>query len=153
VSYPSQRIANTFLDIAKSAGVTLTNMQVQKLVYFAHGFYLALKDEPLIEDEIKAWNFGPVIPPLYNDLKQYSNGIVTSLISGFESIPDGFDKSFIQKVFDLYGRISGPRLSAATHMPNSPWDKVYKKSKFSAIPNELMKEHFKTKLRPSAVAA
>lgn len=152
LSFSAQSIANGFLTVAKEQAVPLTNMQVQKLVYYAHGFHLALKGEPLIEQEIKAWNFGPVIPPLYNDLKQYGNGVVTDLIPGFPLPSEEFALALIKRVFELYGRIPGPRLSAVTHAPNSPWDKVYKQAKFSVIPNDLIREDFKAKLRPSAGA-
>lgn len=153
MSYSAQFIANLFLGTAKGKGATLTNMQVQKLVYYAHGYHLALQGEPLISDEIKAWNFGPVIPPLYNDLKRFGNGVVTETIPGFEGTPDGFVVSLINKIFELYGKIPGPRLSAATHTPGSPWDITYNKAKFSIIPNDLIKEYFKGKLLPANATA
>ena len=125
-------------------------MQVQKLVYFAHGYHLALTGEPLVVDDIKAWNFGPVIPSLYNDLRRYGNGVVEAPIEGFALPVEEFVQALVAKIFELYGKISGPRLSAATHTPDSPWDKVYKEAKFSVIPNELIRDYFKATLRPSA---
>lgn len=155
VPYPSQSIANAFLAKAKENGMVLTNMQVQKLVYFAHGFYLAFKDEPLIKDEIKAWNFGPVIPPLYNALKHHGNGVVSEPIDGYDVPPatDEFTCALITKVFSLYGHISGARLSAATHKEGSPWEKIYKDAKFSGIPNDLIRSYFKGLLRPASATA
>lgn len=147
VSHPAQLIANAFLAKASEQGAKLTNMQVQKLVYFAHGYHLAIKDAPLVADEIKAWNFGPVIPPLYNDLKRFGNGFVTDPIAGFVGEIGDFDSALVAKIFELYGRISGPRLSAATHVEGSPWDITYKRAKFSIIPNDLIRDYFKSKLR------
>lgn len=157
MSYASQSIANAFLAKAREKGTALTNMQVQKLVYFAHGFNLALRDEPLISDEIKAWNFGPVIPPLYNDLKCYGNGVVQAPIEP-EKFPvppaaDLFTSGLVSKIFDLYGHVSGTRLSAATHKEGSPWETVYKQAKFSAIPNDLIKSYFRGLLKPASVPA
>lgn len=157
VSYSSQQIANAFLTLAKEQGKSLTNMQVQKLVYYANGFNLALNEKPLIKDEVKAWNFGPVIPTLYNDLKQFGNGFVTAPIPDYE-VPgkgDDFTWALLRRVFELYGNVSGARLSAATHLAGSPWDKTYKGAKFSVIPSDLIKDYFKSRLirDPSATAA
>lgn len=69
--FKSQTIANIFLEIAKEEGKKLTNMQVQKLVYFAHGWYLAFTDNALIDENVEAWTYGPVIPSVYEALQQY----------------------------------------------------------------------------------
>jgi uncharacterized phage-associated protein len=59
--YPAAAIANEFIKVAKRNGVLLTPMKLQKLVYFAHGWYLALLGKPLINEPVEAWKFGPVI--------------------------------------------------------------------------------------------
>ena len=54
-------------------------MKVLKLVYMAHGFNLAITDDPLINDRVEAWKFGPVIRPLYGKLKQFGSGAIPSV--------------------------------------------------------------------------
>jgi len=44
---------------------TLTNLKLQKLLYYSQCLYLALYDEPLFADEMQAWRYGPVCPPAY----------------------------------------------------------------------------------------
>src|SRR5581483_1953316 len=136
-------------------GISLTNMQLQKLVYFAHGWHLALTKEALIDTPVKAWNFGPVIPPLYNALKQYGNGVVTARISKKDSegneinpgtIANEFVKSLLGRVWKLYGKFSGSQLSAMTHEPGSPWDATYKKAPFTEIPDDLIFQYFEKRL-------
>ena len=72
-------IANKFIDLAKEE--YLTNMQLQKMVYIAHGFNLALRDTKLYYEDTRAWNFGPVVPELYEELRQYGSNQVTEKIN------------------------------------------------------------------------
>ena len=65
MSHSSIAIANGFLDLAEGVpAARMTNMKVQKLVYIAHGFTLAMCDEPLISSHVHAFQWGPVIPVL-----------------------------------------------------------------------------------------
>ena len=152
--HSARSIANSILKIAQDSGSQLTNMQLQKLVYFAHGWHLALKGEPLLADAVKAWNFGPVIPPLYNSLKKFGNGVVTELINRKDPetsdalIPQEPESEFVKqllvRVWQVYGRMTGAQMSYLTHQDGTPWDTVWKKEKFSVIPNELIRDHFRT---------
>ena len=71
--YSAKAIANYFLDKADEESISLTPMKIIKLVYIAHGWYLALTDKPLIKDYVEAWTYGPVIPDLYHEFKKYGN--------------------------------------------------------------------------------
>ncbi len=151
--HSARSIANSIFKIAQDSGQQLTNMQLQKLVYFAHGWHLALTGEPLLEDAVKAWNFGPVIPPLYNSLKKFGNGVVTEPIkrkdpeTGEILIPQepesDFVRQLLQRVWQVYGPMTGAQMSYLTHQAGTPWDSAWKKEKFSVIPNELIRDHFR----------
>jgi uncharacterized phage-associated protein len=55
----------------------LTNLKLQKLLYFAYGVHLSLFNEKLFEGEIQAWKFGPVIPEVYNEFKDHGKNPIT----------------------------------------------------------------------------
>src|SRR5687767_12203236 len=77
MTYDPKSIANYFIDLAAAEGKKLTPLQLIKLVYIAHGWYLGLTGKPLINESPQAWQYGPVIPSLYHALKIHGNDAVT----------------------------------------------------------------------------
>ena len=76
-------IANRLLEIANERQqLTFTPMQLLKLVYIAHGWMLGLYRRPLIQDDVQAWQYGPVIPTLYNKIRQFKSSPVQGPIGG-----------------------------------------------------------------------
>lgn len=157
--YSALSVANAILNKAQAENKTLTNMQVQKLVFFAHAIYLAAYSSPLITQEVKAWPFGPVIPPLYNRLKKYGNGAITeTLLAPKEDAPLREDRKALNAInaaWRAYGDFSGSKMSAITHAVDSPWDIIWNKEdkKFEPIPNELIATYYRPKIKrkPSTV--
>src|SRR6476619_3832573 len=76
----SMAIANEFLKKPGALGV-LTQMQLQKLTYIAHGWNLALNERRLVSDELEAWDYGPVYPMLYDHAKYFGKSPIPRLIT------------------------------------------------------------------------
>src|SRR5260370_13471552 len=74
--YPAKAVANEFLELAKKDGQQLTQMQLQKLVYFAYGWYLAITGTRLIDERVEAWQWGPVVPSIYKEFKRFRSSSV-----------------------------------------------------------------------------
>ena len=143
MAYSAADIANRFILLAHNAGTALTPMQLLKLVYLSHGWMLALYNKQLIEEDVEAWTYGPVIRDLYHDLKIYrSQPVINRLASKGQQL-GGQELHLIDQVYQIYGKRSGPQLSALTHMPNTPWDITRKSYGAGAIiPQKLIKKHF-----------
>ena len=64
---PAAAIANEFLKIQEeNPGATpIDNMKMQKLIFYAHAWHLAIFEDPLIENDIEAWSWGPVVRDVY----------------------------------------------------------------------------------------
>ena len=60
MAYDGRAVANLLLDLADTLGLRLTHMAVHKIAFFAHGWRLADRNEPLIRQQFEAWNYGPV---------------------------------------------------------------------------------------------
>jgi uncharacterized phage-associated protein len=160
--YDAKAVANWFLEKAQSKDKSLTPMKAQKLVFFAHGWYLALKDARLIGEPVYAWKWGPVIKSLYDAFKSYGSGPITQLAkspgrlrgvraTGFATphVPDrdADTIAFLERIWDVYGRFSGIQLSNMTHMDGTPWKDVYKQyggeiPPHTEIPESSIKSYF-----------
>ena len=156
MSYNPISIANGFRERAEESGRPINPMQILKLVYIAHGWSLALADAPLIGDDVQAWQFGPVIPTLYQSVKKYGNGQITKKLHHpyFPSHNDDSaaihddDNGLLDKIHDVYGHLQAFQLSALTHKEGTPWDTVWNKEggsmrRGSLIRQSLIAEHFR----------
>ena len=159
-------VANYFIKKANDEGVELTPMKLLKLVYIAHGWYLALRDDALIDEGVEAWKYGPVIPSVYRGFKEYGNGQVSKPSYIFTEngqiitpiVEDEHKQSFLDKVWDAYKKYNGLQLSTLTHQPNTPWDIVWnkengKRKESALIRNQLIKEHYKEKAKNNQAIA
>ena len=161
-------IANSFLDIAASSEEELTPMQIQKLVYFSHGWHLAFKQEPLSAEHAQAWRWGPVFPTLYHAAKKWGSGSIMDRIRVPEidysirflqrnkpgiSSEDTFATELIKRVWKVYGHMTGVELSQLTHDPDGPWQKIRSASQGDHgvdIPDSMIRDYFALKLDANA---
>lgn len=144
MTYQLNSIANYFIDKANKQGNSdLTPMKLLKLVYIAHGWSLAISNKALFHEEVHAWKYGPVIPPLYHSVKRFKSLPVTEPLPEFTGsfIQEG-DKKVLDFVWNQYGRYDGIRLSAITHKEDSPWYKVWNESRETVIPGNLIKDYY-----------
>ena len=163
----SPAIANEFIRLADAEGRTLTQMQLQKLVYIAHGWNLAINGAPLTVDEPQAWDYGPVYPELWKALRSYGREPVERLIKYRDYMPfassdkvaeaelEDHERALIERVYSDYGKFPAFKLSALTHRDGTPWTQVYDDGagKFDEIPADKIREHFVDLARTRRAAA
>ena len=125
-------VANSILDEAERQGITVTPMQLQKLIYFANGWHMEITDgEPLVSDNFEAWQFGPVLPRVYHEFKRFgSRDITERSIFPFTENPwpcelSANQKSLVSEIVSIYGNLSGPRMSHLTHKEGTPWSTTW----------------------------
>lgn len=143
--HDSLNIANRFLSLAEEQGDSLTPMQLLKLVYIAHGWMYGLYGRPLISDEVQAWQYGPVIPKLYDAIKHFHSHPVQGRLYCEAKTPLTMaEDSIVKQVYDIYGHMSGPALSRLTHMGGTPWERTYVPGSFGkAISPDLIENHYR----------
>jgi uncharacterized phage-associated protein len=101
-------------------GAPVDPMSLEKHIYYAQSFYLALHDRPLFSDEILAWQKGPVVPQVWSKY---------SIFGGSPIIPDNDGRPcelpheiamHLREIVSFFGRYTAIRLSDATHL-EQPW--------------------------------
>lgn len=142
MAHSARAVANEFIRLGESAGNPLTPLQIMKLVYLAHGWMLAIYDQPLVEEDFEAWRYGPVVPDLYQAMKIYrADALREPLVLGsIAQIQDGGRIRFvpieprpfsvqetwvIEAVYQHFGSWPASKLIQVTHQLGSPWHKVW----------------------------
>lgn len=138
-TYDSIEVAYCLLAHAAEQGLKLTNLQLQKLSYVAHGLSLAKFDRPLVIEDIYAWQYGPVLPSIYYRFQPYGKGAITE--SHSVEI-DGESDQLIAGVVSLLGKVTGYQLVEMTHKPDSPWTQIWDGKRNQVIPDSLIKQHY-----------
>lgn len=146
-------IANTFIDkYGRENGIQ--HMKLQKLVYFAHGWWLAYNDEPFLTERPQVWRYGPVFKSLYSSLAQFGKTPIkepqkSTPFSPAMTVTDPNLLELIEFIWDKYSPYSAIKLSDMTHEKGTPWRIIAEEKEFSVpenfeIPDELIKKYFKS---------
>lgn len=156
--YDARAVGNLILDEAGRLGFRITNLSLQKLIYFSHGMFLIEKAQPLVKGHFEAWQYGPVHPGAYDAYKQAGNRAidfraqklnpVTRKLAEFESITDPGCLATIVRVVSAYGGLTSGRLVELSHAANAPWAYVVNESKTRPmiglrITDQIIRERFR----------
>lgn len=144
MAHSADKIAKTILTLSNPEyGDIISNLKLQKLLYYAQGFHLALHKKPLFNEEIVAWQYGPVVEKVYYDFKQHGAGAIP--------VPDNFDNSYLnddelellKEIYHVFGQFSALKLMEMTHeevpWKNTPLNQI--------ITEKLLQDYFSTQLK------
>jgi len=111
-------VADYFIRFSREVGDSITNLKLQKLVYYAQAWHLALKGERLMPAQFEAWVHGPVCVPLYQRFRRYSWNPIDESVQAPE-LPAEVEKH-LREVMEVYGGMSAWDLERLTHA-EEPW--------------------------------
>jgi uncharacterized phage-associated protein len=112
-------IADYILWMCHRVGDLPTNWKLQKLVYYAHAWYIALYDRPLVDGEFQAWVHGPVHPALYSRFRGCGWDRINYQPPKKPILPPGVEKH-INEVMDIYNKFTAWDLARMSH-EETPW--------------------------------
>ena len=139
----AQDIANYFLaKVDAGVGDSLTNLKLQKLLYYAQGFYLAIHEEPLFDEQIEAWTYGPVVPSIYHEYSKYDTSPLPKPTTFDESKYSGQVGELLDEIQEVFGQFSAWKLANMTH-EEPPWENT---PTGGVISHKALRVYFKTQL-------
>jgi uncharacterized phage-associated protein len=134
-------------EVAKyiTKSLPVDNLKLQKLLYYSQAVYLVLNDKnPLFPEPIEAWDYGPVVPPVYREYKSYGFEVITP--SDDQTSLDLLEMKAIDMTLSCFGEMSGPELISQTHF-EAPWKDAYRPGRPSSVISlESMYDFFKENL-------
>lgn len=135
-------VAEFFVQLAnESEDDQMTNLKLNKLLYYAQGAYLARTGRPLFHAQIEAWRYGPVIPEIYQKYRVCGKNPISS--------SEVFDREYFQEdelevlldVMREFGQYTGSKLVTLTHMPDTPWSEAVNQNQ-KVLEIEKLKNYF-----------
>ncbi len=146
-------------------GVRVTNLSLQKIVYFCHVWSLVGLQKPLIRHKFEAWEYGPVLPYLYREFKAYDRSPIQGRATQLDPftgrkrvVPYQFaadTESHLREVINFYARMRAGDLVEMSHVEGGPWHKVWNHKGHSnpgmQIENSSIAEFYSRAHRPSSV--
>jgi uncharacterized phage-associated protein len=156
--YDPRSVANLMLNEADRIGIDVTNLALQKLLYFSHGIFLNEAKKPLVSGYFEAWRYGPVHTVAYRAFRSAGSEAIRFRAQGLDAltgkarpIHEADDPQVLrlaQHVLHSYGRLSPGRLVDISHAKNSPWEFIASKARTSVafglrIPDDVIRERFK----------
>lgn len=139
MEYTALDIARYIIKHEHDAGREISNLRLQKLLYFVQAKFLAEKRPPCFSDPIVAWDFGPVVLSVYHEYKIFGG---LDILSSEIGIPiDSETSSVIDNILDYCAKYPTYQLVNITHNQD-PWKRARQNPYSSVITIDSMKQFF-----------
>ena len=150
-------VADLFLYWAAREGDVITNLKMQKLLYYAQAWHLVHFGHPLFRDDIEAWEYGPVVPAIYRKYKVHGNqpipcdGNLEKLEKKGTTIEALFSTNQLEYLRELYSQFNAytaHQLANMTHVED-PWKNTFRRGGSFVINPETMRKYYQKVLAES----
>ena len=137
--YKAMDLANYIVDKCIKDNVPITNLQLQRILYFVQKDFLK-RGSPAFSDYIEAWEFGPVVPNVYFCFCGFS---AMPIFISRDTVPNlSTDKNIIDNIVENKRSLTPWEIAKETSKITGAWSKVYDNGKGNQciIPVDLIKE-------------
>lgn len=156
--FDPRSVCNLILDEADHIGRSITNLALQKLLYFAHGLHLVEARKPLVTGFFEAWRFGPVHPTAYHAFKSEGANALrirattqdpfTRISRPIPKCVDPAAISRVRRIVNTYGAMTPGWLVEVSHAENAPWAYTVHKARTQTvlglrIPDDVIRDRFR----------
>ena len=135
------------MTLAVASGWSLTNLEMQKLLYLSQMTHMGENNgEPIFSEDFQAWKLGPVIPELHNRARLFGSSKVTNLFHKTE-LAHGSKRDTVVTVYNDLKSVGAWKLVAITHWENGAWAKNYRAgASFIPIPKEDILDEYRKRI-------
>ena len=133
--YDVRAIANVVLRLANAQGKHVTNLHLNKSIFFMHVDFLRDRNVPLVSAKIEAWEFGPVFREIYNQFKKFRAEPISEFAKKvsydtgeLEVVDVDLPKSvldYVESLADFYLSVPAGVLVDVSHARGGAWDTVW----------------------------
>ncbi len=136
-------VAQYVITEALNKGYPVSNLKLQKMLYFIQGVMLVNYGRPAFEDRIEAWQYGPVVPEVYFAYSSY--GATPILLNyNYDKINlNDEERTAANIVINSFLKTPAFALVNETHKVNSPWYEAYHSSSDNIISNKSVLQYFR----------
>ncbi|NLJ19327.1 type II toxin-antitoxin system antitoxin SocA domain-containing protein [Globicatella sulfidifaciens] len=120
----------------------MTNLRLNKLLYFAQVFSIMEYGKAMFHDDIEAWEFGPVVPVVYHAYKENGNRTIEPNFECENESLSVDDIAILQMINIVYSKTGTSKLVDTTHLDNSPWHKAFHEGS-KIIKNDDIEEFYR----------
>ena len=135
-------VANYIISYCKKHEYSISNLKLQKLLYFVQAEFLIVLNYPAFQEEIEAWDFGPVVPEVYQHFKIWGSSEIPNIFArnAQEKIYKN-DQMIMNEILKACAPYSASALVEITHN-QAPWANAYERYCNNVITKESIREYF-----------
>lgn len=133
--YKAYDLAKYIIKKCEKEGMPISNLQLQKILYFIQYNFLATFGKPAFIDKMEAWQYGPVVPDVYNRFTYMGGNVI---VEHFDVNPnvlfkDNVEREIVDMITETCRIVNPWKLVDIVHEKGSPWDRVFEKNKKNEI--------------------
>lgn len=135
MSHDGRAVANFVLDFCEVRNRNITNLSLQKIVYFCHVWSLIKRQKPLVKHQFEAWQYGPVLQYLYREFRAYDSSPIAARATKIHAVTgqkvvvnydfDTETTALLECIVDFYSRLRAADLVELSHVKGGPWDQSW----------------------------
>ncbi len=141
-------VAESLISLSREKQSPVSNLKLQKLLYYTQAWHLVLFKRALFAEEFEAWVHGPVVPAVFRRYR--ASGWMALDAPEVQPYIPALVRKHLKEVWKAYGHLSASDLERLTHS-ESPWIKARKglppdESSHEIITKDSMRKYYSSRL-------
>lgn len=139
--YDALDVAKYIINYEKSQNRYVSNLRLQKLLYFIQAQFLVTNNSACFSDTMEAWDFGPVIPAVYHEYKIFGSSSILRFATSNTIYIDEKDCFLIGRILDKCSFYTTTELVSIIYN-QTPWKEAYENKFDNTISLDSMRIFF-----------